>query len=120
MECESRGWHVLQSHSVPFYEWNYVHVHHYLPAPLSGRQLMFSCEQAEPPPLSLVIDADPPTLSCDKADPHYPQCVLIYVRHGRGGGRVRGLGELIIALEDIYSIKQSGPYGGFHLCLSQK
>lgn len=46
---------------------------------------MLSCEQAEPPPLRLVIAANPPTLFCDEADPHYPECVLIYVRNERGG-----------------------------------
>lgn len=49
------------------------------------RQRRLSCEQAEPPPLRLVIGANPPTLSRDKADPHYPACVLIYVRNERGG-----------------------------------
>lgn len=37
--------------------------------------LMLSCEQTEPLKLRLVIAANPFTLSCDKAVPHYPECV---------------------------------------------
>lgn len=45
---------------------------------------MLSCEPAGAPLLT-VIAANPPTLSCDKADPHYPPCVFISVRDERGG-----------------------------------
>ena len=47
--------------------------------------VMLGCDQAEPPELRLVIAANPPTPFSDKADPHYPECVLIYVRNERGG-----------------------------------
>lgn len=50
---------------------------------------MLSCEQAEPPKLRLVIAANPPTLFCDKAVPHYPECVLIFVINEQGGEGLR-------------------------------
>lgn len=48
---------------------------------------MLSCEKAEPPPSWLVIAANSPTLSIDKAYPHYPERVVISVRNEHGGVR---------------------------------
>lgn len=71
-------------------------------------ELMLSCEQAEPTELRFVIADNPPALFCDKADPHYRESVLIYVRNE----------QLIMAQQCIYSVKQNGPFGVFQLCLS--
>lgn len=60
---------------------------------------MLSCEKAELPPSWLVIAANSTTLSSDKAYPHYPERVVIYVRNEHVG--VGRWGESIMAPENI-------------------
>lgn len=79
---ESEAWDAwsLKINLSPRYEWESVA----LTVPCL-HLCRYSCEQAEPLELRLVIAVNPPTLFSDNADPHYPECVLIYVRNERGG-----------------------------------
>lgn len=77
---------------------------------------MLSCQQTEPPELRLVIAANPPTLFSDIADPHYPECVLIYVRNERGGVGSGGGVDNSTTVHLLYKVVPLGAFSSVSAC----